>query len=116
MLTPENSQTGIMQRQSEYLPPRSLSHRFIGRPLQTADAPHQTIGKLIGLAVFATDALSSAAYASLGVSQFIPSKRWHKALHMRTADFLRQELLSKPGVVVTDVPYYVYNENEEEKE
>ncbi len=37
---------------------------LIGRPLQTADAPHQTIGKLIGLAVFASDALSSTAYAS----------------------------------------------------
>jgi amino acid transporter len=37
---------------------------LIGRPLQTADAPHQTIGKAIGLAVFASDALSSTAYAT----------------------------------------------------
>ena len=64
MLTPENKQTEIMQRQSEYQPPRSLSHWFIGRPLSTADAPHQTIGKRVGLAVFASDALSSTAYAS----------------------------------------------------
>ena len=41
------------------------------------------------------------------VPQFIPSKRWHNALHMRTANVLRQELLSKHGVVVTDVPYHV---------
>jgi hypothetical protein len=47
------------------------------------------------------------------VPQFIPSKRWHNALHMRTADFLRHELLAKPGVVVTDVPYQVYKEEEE---
>jgi hypothetical protein len=45
------------------------------------------------------------------VPQFIPSKRWHHALHMRTADVLRQELLSTPGVVVTDVPYHVYKES-----
>jgi len=45
-------------------PPRSLSHFLIGRPLQTADAPHQTIGKAVGLAVFASDALSSTAYAT----------------------------------------------------
>jgi amino acid transporter len=64
MLTPENNQTEIMRRQSEYRPPRSLSHWFIGRPLQTADSPHQTIGKVIGLAVFASDALSSTAYAT----------------------------------------------------
>ena len=36
----------------------------VGRPLRTADAPHQTIGKSVGLAVFASDALSSTAYAS----------------------------------------------------
>jgi hypothetical protein len=39
------------------------------------------------------------------VPQFIPSKVWHNALHMRTADVLRSELLSRSGVVVTDVPY-----------
>src|ERR671918_1411503 len=64
MLTPENHQTEIMRRQSAYKPPRSLSHWLIGRPLQTADAPEQTIGKVIGLAVFASDALSSTAYAT----------------------------------------------------
>src|SRR5574339_532134 len=64
MLTPENNQTEIMRRQSEYTPPRSLSHWLIGRPLMTADAPHQTIGKAVGLAVFASDALSSTAYAT----------------------------------------------------
>jgi amino acid transporter len=37
---------------------------LIGSPLQTADAPHQTIGKTVGLAVFASDALSSTAYAT----------------------------------------------------
>ncbi|HLO17404.1 MAG TPA: permease, partial [Anaerolineales bacterium] len=47
------------------------------------------------------------------VPQFIPSKTWHNALHMRTANVLRQELLSKPGVVVTDVPYQVYHEEKE---
>lgn len=64
MLTPENEQSEIMRRHSDYQPPRSLSHWFIGRPLSTADAPHQTIGKAIGLAVFASDALSSTAYAT----------------------------------------------------
>jgi amino acid transporter len=64
MLTPENDQTEIMRRQSEYKPPRSLSHWLIGRPLSTADAAHQTIGKAVGLAVFASDALSSTAYAT----------------------------------------------------
>jgi amino acid transporter len=53
-----------LRRTSDYTPPPSFSHWLIGRPLQTADAPHQTIGKAIGMAVFASDALSSTAYAT----------------------------------------------------
>jgi amino acid transporter len=41
-----------------------LQSWFIGRPLSTADSSHQTIGKVVGLAVFASDALSSTAYAT----------------------------------------------------
>jgi amino acid transporter len=37
---------------------------LIGRPLANQEAPHQTIGKTVGLAVFASDALSSVAYAT----------------------------------------------------
>lgn len=60
----DNSQTSIIERVTDYEPPRTLRSWFIGRPLSTADAPHQTIGKVVGLAVFASDALSSTAYAS----------------------------------------------------
>ncbi|MBI3739157.1 MAG: APC family permease, partial [Chloroflexi bacterium] len=48
------------------------------------------------------------------VPQFIPSKPWHNALHMRTAEVLRTELLAKPGVVVTDVPYHVMDGKKKE--
>jgi amino acid transporter len=54
----------VMRRTADYRPPRSWRTWLIGRPLQTADAPHQTIGKLVGLAIFASDALSSTAYAT----------------------------------------------------
>ena len=60
----DNSQTSIIERAADYKPPRTWQSWFIGRPLSTADAPHQTIGKVVGLAVFASDALSSTAYAS----------------------------------------------------
>ncbi len=56
--------TTVLRRTTDYKPPHSWRTWLIGRPLQTADAPHQTIGKLIGLAVFASDALSSTAYAT----------------------------------------------------
>jgi amino acid transporter len=57
-----NSHTPIIERTTDYEPPHGLSHFLIGRPLATADAPHQTIGKAIGLAVFSSDAMSSVAY------------------------------------------------------
>ncbi len=65
MINDENGTGGVVLRRTpEYKPPRSLRTWLIGRPLLTADAPHQTIGKAIGLAVFASDALSSTAYAT----------------------------------------------------
>src|SRR5512138_898522 len=60
----DNQETSFIHRTKESKPPRNISHYLIGRPLQTADAPHQTIGKAVGLAVFASDALSSTAYAT----------------------------------------------------
>ena len=61
----QESKTGVVQhRTAEVQPRRSWRTWLMGRPLPTADAPHQTIGKAIGLAVFASDALSSTAYAT----------------------------------------------------
>ncbi len=42
----------------------NVGRLLIGKPLQTKDLPHQAISKPIGLAVFASDALSSTAYAT----------------------------------------------------
>lgn len=61
----QETKSGVVQhRTAEYKHRRSISTWLMGRPLPTADAPHQTIGKTIGLAVFASDALSSTAYAT----------------------------------------------------
>src|SRR6185295_8246094 len=65
MIDPENNQdTSLIHRTTETKPPRTIGHFLIGRPLQTADALHQTIGKAVGLSIFASDALSSTAYAT----------------------------------------------------
>jgi amino acid transporter len=65
MLKQDNSlPTSIIERDSDYKPSHTLRSWLIGRPLSTADASHQTIGKVVGLAVFASDALSSTAYAT----------------------------------------------------
>ncbi|MCC6458532.1 MAG: APC family permease [Caldilineaceae bacterium] len=53
-----------LHRVAHKLPNRRWRTWLIGRPLATADAEDQTIGKTVGLAVFASDALSSTAYAT----------------------------------------------------
>jgi amino acid transporter len=59
----EDTGAFFLHQPVEGKPPRSWRTWLIGRPLPTADDPHQTIGKAVGLAVFAGDALSSVAYA-----------------------------------------------------
>lgn len=58
----EKNGTVVFKRTTDYKPGKNWRNFLIGRPLQTADAPHQTIGKFLGLAVFSSDALSSVAY------------------------------------------------------
>lgn len=62
--TQKENGSGVIHRTTSSKPTQVWRTWLIGRPLQTADAPHQTIGKAIGLAVFASDALSSTAYAT----------------------------------------------------
>jgi amino acid transporter len=52
------------RREAGAAPRRGWHTWLFGRPLPTADAPHQAIGKAVGLAVFSSDALSSTAYAT----------------------------------------------------
>ena len=52
----------IFEETTEHKPKTSFQTMLLGRPLATADAGHQTIGKIIGLAVFSSDAMSSVAY------------------------------------------------------
>src|SRR5215211_9250324 len=53
-----------LHRVADKLPHRKWRRWLVGRPLATADAEDQTIGKTVGLAIFASDALSSTAYAT----------------------------------------------------
>jgi amino acid transporter len=60
----ESNETTVFHPTPQATPPRSWRDVLFGHPLPTADAPNETIGKAIGLAVFAADALSSTAYAT----------------------------------------------------
>lgn len=60
----ESQDENFFHLTSESIKSSPWQNLLIGRPLATADIEHQTIGKLVGLAVFASDALSSTAYAT----------------------------------------------------
>jgi len=60
----EEARTTVLRRDARNRPHRTWRNWLVGRPLSTADAAHQTINKRIGLAIFASDALSSTAYAT----------------------------------------------------
>ena len=64
MINEADNGTTVIDLPADEAPRKSWHQLFVGHPLQTADAPKQTIGKAIGLAVFASDALSSTAYAT----------------------------------------------------
>src|SRR5262245_8328123 len=62
-------------------PGRSLRDFVIGPPLGTHEIPHQRIRKAGGLAVFASDALSSTAYATEEIL-FVVALAGTGALHL----------------------------------
>ncbi|MBN1965148.1 MAG: APC family permease [Anaerolineae bacterium] len=53
-----------MSTSQEHKARPSVARMLFGPPLQTSDLPHQAISRPIGLAIFASDALSSTAYAT----------------------------------------------------
>jgi len=52
-------------------PVASFKRVIIGKPLPSDEVPHQTISKKVGLAVFASDALSSTAYATEAILEVL---------------------------------------------
>src|SRR5512141_149327 len=62
MIIEDSKSSVIIEHDVDTTPKVTWQNWLIGRPLSTADAAHQAIGKVIGLAVFSSDALSSVAY------------------------------------------------------
>ena len=48
------------------------------------------------------------------VPRFVPKHWWQNLLHAQAAVWLRMALMFKPGIVITDVPYQVQDEAEDE--
>ena len=46
------------------------------------------------------------------VPEFVSNSRVTAALHMNTAELLRNQLKRQPGIVIINVPYHVHEKNE----
>ncbi len=62
MILEEKDHVSIVDTSLSVKPKASWQDWVIGKPLATDQAAHQTINKIVGLAVFSSDALSSVAY------------------------------------------------------
>jgi amino acid transporter len=62
MQTEEGMRLNIFEETTPHRPGKNWQTWLIGKPLASVEMPNQTIGKLIGLAVFSSDAMSSVAY------------------------------------------------------
>ena len=60
----DSDDVAVQHKVADRKPRRSWLTLLTGDPMATAETPHQTINKPIGLAVFASDALSSTAYST----------------------------------------------------
>src|SRR3954465_781101 len=59
-----HSSSGPERALYAHLVASSLKRLLVGRPLPSSEEQHQRLGKVVALAVFASDAISSTAYAT----------------------------------------------------
>ena len=59
-------------------------------------------------------AASPTRCMTIVVPQFVPRRQWHNLLHAQTAVLLRLALLFEPGIVITNVPYQVWQDERTE--
>ena len=57
-----------------------LKRLLVGRPLPSAEEEHRRIPKIVGLAVFSSDAISSTAYATEEILHvLVPGRAWRRS-------------------------------------
>jgi hypothetical protein len=79
-----------------------------GTRLVIVDSPYRLfLEPLLGYIEEILESRQPNETITIVVPHFVPSKKVQNFLHMQTAEMLRRELLSTPGVVITEVPYQI---------
>jgi hypothetical protein len=80
-----------------------------GTRLVIVDSPYRLfLEPLLGYIQEILDSRQANETITIVVPHFVPAHKVYKALHMQTAEMLRQELLETPGVIITEVPYQTH--------
>ena len=79
-----------------------------GVRLVILDSPYRTLLEpLLDYIHELTPRLQPSETITIVVPRFVPGKRWHNILHTQAATALREALIREPNIVVTEVPYLV---------
>jgi len=82
--------------------------------LVTLDSPYRLLLEpLLEYIEQIADLRQSNETLTIVVPQFVARKWWHNLLHAQTAVLLRLALLYRPGIVITNVPYQMAEDEEE---
>jgi amino acid transporter len=80
-----------------------------GARLVVIDSPYRTfLEPFLGYVDDLAKVIQPNERLTIVVPQFNPKRSWHNLLHTQTAFWLRLALLSKKGIVITEVPYQVH--------
>lgn len=80
-----------------------------GTRLVVVDSPYRLLVEpLIGYVREVAKHRQPNEMLTIVVPQFVPRRQWHNLLHAQTAVLLRLALLFEPGIVITNVPYQVW--------
>ena len=86
-----------------------------GTRLVVVDSPYRLlVVPLIGYVREVARRRQPNEVLTIVVPQFVPRRQWHNLLHAQTAVLLRLALLFEPGIVITNVPYQVWQEDRTE--
>jgi hypothetical protein len=84
-----------------------LKRVLVGRPIPTSLDQHERLSRVTGLAVFASDALSSVAYATEAILLVLVVAGTLALRASLPIAVIKGALLFRKGVIVTNVPYHL---------
>ena len=76
-------------------------------PLIILESPHHSVLRPLLRFIDEMAALRTDGKLTVVLPELVPDQRWQRLLHNRISSLLKEELLYRPGVIVTSVRYHM---------